>query len=119
MDSLGALLSALTLGLILTKFENIFGMPPKVLYFLSFMAGMFSIYSFLCFFLYKTKNWRPYMKIIGMANLVYCAVTIVLIIYLYHKLTVLGLGYFIFEMSVIIVLGVLELKTAFNRNVAR
>ncbi|AHM62826.1 hypothetical protein D770_22905 [Flammeovirgaceae bacterium 311] len=111
IDSLGGLLSAIMLGLILTRFENTFGMPEEVLYPLAFMACIFFTYSFICF-LSKTANWRPYMKIIAITNLMYCCLTIVLIIYLYQKLTVLGLMYFILEIIVITVLAIVELKTA-------
>ena len=41
IDSLGALISAVMLGLVLTRFEHIFGMPQNVLYFLSFIACTF------------------------------------------------------------------------------
>jgi hypothetical protein len=45
LDSLGALLSAILLGVILVSFENAFGMPQKTLYTLSYTAIIFSIYS--------------------------------------------------------------------------
>ena len=113
IDSLGALLSAFMLGIILVRFEDTFGMPQKVLYFLAFIACIFSVYSFLGF-LGITKNWRPYMKIIAMANLVYCCFTMALVIFLFQKLTILGLTYFILEIIVVIMLVIIELKTASN-----
>jgi hypothetical protein len=115
IDSIGALLSAILLGLVLARFENIFGMPPKTLYALSFIACIFSIYSFLCFS-GKIENWRPYLKIIAIANLLYCLLTIGLIIYFYQKLTVLGLIYFVLEIIIITILAMIELKTAANLN---
>lgn len=112
-DSLGALLSAILLGLVLARFESIFGMPQKVLYVLSSIAFVFCIYSFLCFLLLK-ENWRPFLKIIGIANLLYCFLTLGLVIYLYQELTVLGITYFALELIVILVLISIELKTAFD-----
>lgn len=110
-DSIGALLSALLLGLLLARLEDTFGMPQKVLYFLSCVAFIFSIYSFSCY-LRKIENWRPYLKLIAMANLVYCCITIGLVIYFYQKLTLLGLVYFFAELIVVVILILIELKTA-------
>lgn len=113
IDSLGALLSAILLGFILVRFENTFGMPARVLYPLSFIACIFSIYSLLCF-LVKIGNWRICLKIIAIANLLYCCLTLGLIIYVYQKLTILGIIYFVLEIIIITILLIIELKTASN-----
>lgn len=111
IDSLGALLSAIMLGLILARFESTFGMPQKVLYALSFIACIFFINSFLNF-LSKTGKWRPYMKIIAVANLMYCCLTVGLIIYLFQEISPLGLIYFVLEIVLVTMLAIIELKTA-------
>lgn len=111
VDSLGALLSAILLGLILARFEKIFGMPQNVLYILAVIPCIFTVYSFLCF-LSKTAHWRPLMKIIAIANLLYCCLTAGLMVYFYQKLTVLGLIYFILEIIIVISLAFIEWKTA-------
>jgi hypothetical protein len=111
IDSLGALLSAGMLGLVLPRFEPAFGMPAPVLYFLASLAGVFCIYSGLCY-LGRMENWRFYMKIIAITNLLYCGLTLGLVIGLYQKLTALGILYFVLESIVITVLAVFELKTA-------
>lgn len=113
VDSLGALLSALMLGVVLVRFESTFGMPQKTLYLLSSIACIFFIYSSLCF-LYTAENWRRYMKIIAITNLMYCCLTMGLVIYLYQKLTVTGVIYFILEIIVILILVTIELKIAFS-----
>ncbi len=110
IDSIGALITAIFLGLVLARLEPIFGMPPKVLYGLSFIACMFALYSFYCH-LQLTKNWRPYLIGIISANLIYCCLTIGLVICYYQKLTNLGLMYFLFEIMVILILVCIELKT--------
>lgn len=112
VDSLGALLSAILLGLILTRFEQTFGMPQNVLYILAVIPCIFAIYSFFCF-LSKTANWRPLMKIIAIANLLYCCLTAGLMVYFYQQLTVLGLFYFVLELIIVSILAIIELKTAF------
>lgn len=113
IDSLGALLSAFMLGFVLVKLAPMFGMPPKTLYLLSFIACVLSIYSFLCF-VSRIKNWRPFMKITAIANLVYCCLTLGLVIFLFEGLTVLGVTYFILELIIIVTLAIFELKFAFN-----
>lgn len=111
IDSLGALLSAGMLGIVLTRFESTVGMPKQVLYFLAILACIFAVYSFLCF-LWVKSNWQIYLKIIALVNLAYCCLTIGLIIYEYQELTNLGLCYFVLEIIVVTVLAMIELKTA-------
>jgi hypothetical protein len=111
VDSLSALLSAILLGLILVRFEKIFGMPQNVLYVLSVVPCIFTIYSFFCF-LYKTEHWRPFMKIIAIANLLYCCLTAGLMVCFYQKLTILGLIYFALEIIIVISLAFIEWEKA-------
>lgn len=109
VDSLGALLSAILLGLVLARFEPTFGMPQNVLYVLAVIPCIFSIYSFFCFFK-NIRKWQLYMKIIAIANMLYCCLTLSLMMYFYQKLTVLGLLYFGLEIIVVVVLAFIELK---------
>ena len=110
IDSLGALVSAFMLGVVLVQFENT-GMPKNILYLLSFIPCVFAIYSFSCF-LIMPKNWRFLLKVIAIANLLYCCLTLILMINLYQNLTVLGFIYFICEIIVVIILVIVELKIA-------
>lgn len=111
VDSLGALLSAFMLGIILAHFHDLFGMPPKVLYPLSFIAILFALHSFYCYFR-AAKTWKISLKIIALANLMYGCITAVLVIYLYQQLTALGIAYFGTELLIIIGLAIVELKTS-------
>lgn len=111
IDSLGALLSAFSLGVILVAFESTFGIPRMVLYYLAFFAGIFSLYSFFCYTLFP-KNWKPFLGAIAIANLIYCSITLGLMIYLYQKLTILGIVYFMLELIIVVTLATIELKTA-------
>jgi len=113
VDSLGALITTMMLGLVLARFESIFGMPQKVLYVLASIALVFCIYSFLSYLLLK-ENWRPFLKIISIANLLYCFLSLGLVIYFFGKLTILGVTYFVLELIVILILVRIELKVAFN-----
>jgi hypothetical protein len=111
VDSLGALLSALLLGLVLAQFDKTFGMPQNVLYVLSVIPCIFAVYSFLCF-LIKTTYWRFLMKIIATANILYCFLTLGMMVYFHPQLTVLGLLYFTLEIAIVVILACIEWKTA-------
>lgn len=110
-DGIGALLTAILLGGVLAQFESIFGMPKSILYDLVIIVGIFSIYSLTCYF-QKPKNWQFYLKIIAIANLLYCCITLGLVIFNFQKLTTLGILYFVIEILIIVALVVIEFKTA-------
>lgn len=111
VDSLGALVSALMLGLVLTSFETSFGMPKNILYVLAALACLFSVYSMVCF-LANIKNRGPYLKFIAIVNLLYCALTLALVIYFFQQLTPLGVAYFLLEIIIVVTLAIIEWRTA-------
>ncbi len=115
IDCLGALLSAILLGVVLTSFEPIFGMPRNVLFGLAALACLFAIYSFWNHVRFK-ENWRPYLQGIAIVNLLYCGLTAALVVYFRQELTKWGLLYFLLEMLVIIALVLVEFKTVFRKN---
>jgi hypothetical protein len=108
IDGLGAFLTAFMLGVVLANFESSFGMPLKTLYFLSFLAGVFCLYSFCCYF-FVSGNWRPFLKAIAVANTLYCCLTLRLVFYYYQNLTLLGMVYFLGEIGIVMGLVVVEL----------
>ena len=111
IDSFGAFITAIMLRFVLINFETHFGMPRQVLYLLSVIACLYGVYSLLCYFRIN-ENWKPFLKAIAIANLIYSALTMGLAIYLYEKLTLLGLLYFAVEAMIIVLLGSLEYKTS-------
>ncbi|MER0438395.1 hypothetical protein [Emticicia sp. W12TSBA100-4] len=111
IDGLGALLTAFLTGVILRKFEDAFGMPQKHLCVLSILACIFAVYSMNCYF-FVGKNWSTYLKIIAIANLMYCLLTAILVIVLYQQLTILGIIYFIGE--ILIILGLVYVELSFS-----
>ena len=113
LDGLGALLTAFLLGIVLVRLEPVIGMPAHLLYMLSAVACVFAVYSFSNV-LFPKANWRPYLIAIAIANLVYCCLTLGLMIYLRHELSTLGKVYFTLEIAVIIGLVSMELKTAYT-----
>lgn len=111
IDSAGAFLTAFTLFVPLRTFHEYIGMPPLVLTYLSILAAMFCLYSFLCF-KFLTSKWSPFLTVISIANLLYCCLTLTLVINHFPQLTTLGFTYFIVEIVVIFGLVYIELKTA-------
>jgi hypothetical protein len=114
IDGLGALLSVFLLGFILVKFEHIFGMPQKELYFLAAIPFIFAIYDFICYWKIK-DNWQPFLKTIAIANLIYCCVSIGVIFYSHERLTNLGFIYFLLEFIIVIILVGVELKIIYQQ----
>jgi hypothetical protein len=65
----------------------------------------------LCF-LGSPKNWRFYLKIIALANLLYCCLTLGLMIHCRQQIKPLGILYFVLEILVLLILVRLEWKTS-------
>jgi hypothetical protein len=115
IDSLGAFLTAFLLGTIIAKWEEDFGMPRKIIKPLSIIAGVYGIYSICCYF-FVDGGWRPFLKVIAIANLLYCCITIVSVILFYQALTILGLTYFLGEIIIIAGLICIEILTFSKSN---
>ncbi len=120
IDGLGALLSAFLLGVVMVRWEPVFGMPPKVLYPLAAIAGVFALYSLSCHFFLTQKGAfaaqrlasKQALRGIAVANLLYCGLTLGLVVYYYPQLTVLGVAYFLLESFVVLNLVVVEPKAS-------
>lgn len=111
VDSLGALLTTFSLFVVLKSFNDFFGMPVSVLNYLSMISACFCIYSALCFF-FLNRNWAPYIRVIGIANLLYCVSTIGLVLVYSTQLTAFGIAYFLGEIVIVSVLVYIELTVA-------
>ncbi|MHA7059631.1 hypothetical protein ACWGOQ_0020565 [Aquimarina sp. M1] len=116
IDGLGALLTLFFLIAMSTIFQEYIGMPETALYFLAMIALIYTVYSFSCYYLLNPRNWKPLLKIIAFANLVYCFLTIGCTYHFYQSLTTLGLFYFILEILLVLVLIYLEFITATSYN---
>ena len=111
IDGIGALVSAIFLGIVLVSLHSLIGMPRNILYLLAVIPCFFAVYSFTCHFA-AIKNWQPYLKIIAVANLLYCCLTLGLVLGLREQLTYLGIGYFIIEIIIVVALAIFEWRTA-------
>ena len=97
IDAFGALLSAISLFGILAQWEHYFGMPKKTLFLLSGIAFCLFIYSMSCHRFIKS-NWKPFLRILIVFNIVYLLISFGFIIKYSEKLTKLGWVYFILEL---------------------
>lgn len=113
IDSLGAAITALMIGVVLVQFQAHIGMPTPILYRLAWVAMGLALYSGLCYYLMPHK-WQILMKIVALANLAYCGLTLGLVIYLWQSLQGLGITYFLLEIAVIVALATVELRTAYR-----
>lgn len=109
VDGTGAFVTAFLLFFVLRNFNHYFAVPPEVLLWLLAIATVFCLYSLSCFFLLK-NNWKPFLKIIVTANLLYCCLTMGFVLYSYHTLTPLALVYFFAEIVIICILVFIEVK---------
>jgi hypothetical protein len=110
LDGIGALVSSLLLVVLLAPFESFFGMPSDYVYQLAIPAFVFAVYSIACY-VFNPNNWQPFMKLIALANFIYCCVTFYLILKLFYRLTQFGVLYFLLEIAVIFMVIALEINT--------
>ncbi len=115
IDSIGAFMTAFSLFVIVRQFDVYFGMPKRELTFLSVLAVCFCSYAAACFLFLKT-GLKPFIRYMGIANILYCALTTGLLIKYYPLLTIIGKTYFLIEIVIICVLSYIELTVAASKN---
>jgi len=91
IDAFGGILSAFLLGVVLVKFEEIFGIPTSVLYFLATIPILFVIYDVFCY--QKHLKIGLLLKGVAVLNILYCCISIGLISYHFSTITILGWTY--------------------------
>ncbi len=107
LDGLGGVLTATLLGLILPLFHEHLGLGPRTLRWLGLAGLGYAAFS-LSTFWRSPRRVAPYLRVIVVANLVYCAVIIAVLSARRADVTVLGFGYFAVEVVVILALVGLE-----------
>lgn len=117
IDAIGALLTAVCIAFVLKPFKDYIGLPANILNILAIIAGVFSLYSFCCF-LFLRSRWRMFLFTIGIANILYCIFTTILLIIHAETISIIGLGYFLAEMGIITWLAITEFKTGIYHNTA-
>ncbi len=108
-DSIGAFISCLLLVTIILLFQEQLGMPGKALYVLLGVGCMVAIFSTSCNFMVKKKG-PFFLKIIAVANTLYCLLIAGLMVAYFNSLTFIGVTYFSIEILVIGLLVFVELS---------
>lgn len=111
IDSIGAFTTAFFLFVITQHLHVYFGIPKPQMTYLLIIALCYSIYSGACFLFIK-GSVTPFMKLIGVANILYCALTIGILIKYWNFATGFGTTYFLIEIVIICTLSYVELKVA-------
>jgi hypothetical protein len=114
IDGLGALLSSILLVAV-AYFEDTFGISKNVLYQLVPVPIVFTTYS-LCCYVVNPQHWRLYLRIIALANILYCCLTLGLVYYYWAALTAIGVAYFLGEIVVVALLSSIELALSSSKN---
>ena len=111
IDGLGALFTTFFLCVVLRNFYEYVGMPISALTYLSVISACLCVYSMSCFSFVK-GNLIPFIRRISIGNLLYCILTMVLILIYYSQLKTIGMIYFVIEVIIIIGLVYIELNVA-------
>ncbi len=106
-DSIGAFTTALLLFSIGFIFPTLFGLPQYIHFVLAAIALLFCLFSYSCFYR-QPVNWKPYLKAIMLANVLYCVLTAVLIFSFRSSISLWGILYFGGELIVILSLVYFE-----------
>lgn len=111
IDGIGAVVSAFLLGVVLVKFENVFGIPTSTLYLLAIFPVFFTMFDF---YSYRKENDKlnKLLKSIAIMNLCYCLLSIGFAFFHYKTITSLGWAYVIIEVIIITVLAIIELEVS-------
>lgn len=113
IDGIGAVVSALALGILMPTFNHYFQVPINTLYTLAAVPVVFAAYDFLCF---TRSTSGKALKIIAFGNMGYCVLSVFLLSKHIHVLTNLAFAYFLAEIVIVGMLAVIELKVANRTN---
>lgn len=113
VDSIGAFISAFCLLIISRCYSDYFGINHSAFQLLAILPIVFCIYSTCCF-LFVKRSFKPFIQIIALANLLYCIITLILLGTLFSEITILGLSYFVVELTIIALIISIEYKVSRN-----
>lgn len=109
MDGVGALVTALLVGVVLPTLGEYIGMPRPVLRGLALTALVLAVYSMTCVVL-RPSRWPRYLRGIALANALYCVVTAGCLVYFRAHLAMGDWIYFVGEIVVVGALVALEFR---------
>ncbi|MEM9074564.1 MAG: hypothetical protein AAGE52_39080 [Myxococcota bacterium] len=106
-DGVGAVVTAVSLGLILPAVHEWIGMPVEIVRALGIAGVGFALYSFGCFRFADTTR-RHWLAIVMIANSSYCVLSAILTAVHWELLKPLGVAYFLGEIVVLIAVVAIE-----------
>ncbi len=109
LDGIGALATFTLLFVVLGRLPIDTGMPDRILVALAVAAACFAAYSLACLLLAR-RHPRPYLTVIIVANALYGALTIVLVVMHLDTLSPWVIAYFAVELVVLGALIAAELR---------
>ena len=109
IDGFGAILSAFLLGIVLVKFEIIFGFPTSILYPLATIPIFFAFYDFYC---YRKEHQKIGLLLKGIAvlNILYCFISLGLVYFQFGTITNFGWIYILIEITIVLILALIEFR---------
>jgi hypothetical protein len=113
IDSFGAFFSSFILILLFTRFQNIFGIDKSIVYILSPIGLLYSIFSLSSYLFFK-NSWRKCLYIILTANIFYCGLIAALIAHSFENLSLFAVCYFLGEVFIILILVFFEKRILSN-----
>ncbi len=111
IDGIGAITSAVFLGIILVRLETLVGVPKSTLYLLASFPCLFVMYDFYCYFKSKIKL-KIYFTLIGITNLLYVSFSIGMAFYHFEQVEILGWVYLWIEIIIVSFLAIVQLQVA-------
>ena len=108
-DAVGALVSAFMLGVVLVRFQSLFGIPLSALKVLASIPVGFMLYDSLAL-LSNSERQPSRLMTIGTLNILYCVLSLIMALWHRGSLTIYGWGYIIIEVIIVVALSLYEIK---------
>lgn len=112
IDGIGAMGTASLLLLLPVFFPGIFGLPDSYTKLLGEIAVCFAIYSLYNYVWFNPTHWKPFLKVISIANAVYCVISLGIVLLHFQQITTIGWLYFMGEIAIIMLLFLWEMKVS-------
>lgn len=110
LDACAALVTAFTHAVLLREVLPFTGMPAEALSILAVLAAGFATYSVCCWTLavrafVTVATAGRLLRVIALANFMFVALSFVLVVVYWAEVTMLGVGYFVAEAVVVVLLA--------------
>ncbi|WP_116107504.1 hypothetical protein [Lewinella sp. IMCC34191] len=111
IDGAGALWSAFVSGVVLITLQKYVGIPQQALYLLAAPPLLFVVFDTYCYLTYRGRPAGRLRTIAGL-NLLYCLLSLALMVRHHDVLQLPGYGYLTVEIFVVANLALFEIRTA-------